>query len=118
MALPTRRQGTNSALHNQALKMQVRARQRNAALSAGQRCRLSGASPRVHAQANDGGGACFPLHFDSDPALDSRRVTALFYLNRDWCVGPPAAAPHRCSCAAGPAWAGGPLLGPAAQPAA
>jgi hypothetical protein len=38
----------------------------------------------LKAQVNDGGAACFPLHFDTDPSLDARKVTALFYLNPDW----------------------------------
>lgn len=28
-----------------------------------------------------GGGACFPMHFDSDEAVDGRRLSAIFYLN-------------------------------------
>ena len=35
----------------------------------------------VKAQLNEGHGGCFPLHFDSDPKLDGRRVTAILYLN-------------------------------------
>ena len=35
-------------------------------------------------QLNGGGGACFPLHFDSDPTVDGRLVTAILYLNPDW----------------------------------
>lgn len=38
----------------------------------------------IKVQVNGGGGACFPLHFDSDPALDGRVATALLYLNPDW----------------------------------
>jgi hypothetical protein len=38
----------------------------------------------LKAQFNDGGAACFPLHFDTDAALDARKVTALFYLNPQW----------------------------------
>jgi hypothetical protein len=34
-------------------------------------------------QLNEGGAACFPLHHDTDATLDTRRLTALFYLN-DW----------------------------------
>ena len=34
-------------------------------------------------QYNAGGGGCFPLHFDTDPALDTRRLTVIMYLNRD-----------------------------------
>jgi hypothetical protein len=30
---------------------------------------------------------CFPLHFDSDAAVDGRRVTALTYLNPEWKPG-------------------------------
>ena len=35
-------------------------------------------------QLNAGGGACFPYHFDSDRAVDSRVVTAILYLNPGW----------------------------------
>jgi hypothetical protein len=35
-------------------------------------------------QLNAGGGACFPYHYDSDRAVDSRVVTAILYLNPDW----------------------------------
>jgi len=35
-------------------------------------------------QLNAGDGACFPYHFDSDRAVDSRIVTAILYLNPDW----------------------------------
>ena len=38
----------------------------------------------VKAQANDGSGANFPLHFDTDTSLDDRKLTALFYLNEGW----------------------------------
>ena len=31
-----------------------------------------------------GDGSCFPLHYDSDESVDSRRVTAILYLNPDW----------------------------------
>lgn len=31
-----------------------------------------------------GNGGCFPIHLDSDETVDSRRVTAIVYLNRDW----------------------------------
>ena len=41
----------------------------------------------VKLQLNRGSGGCFPLHFDSDAALDGRRVTALTYLNPDWTPG-------------------------------
>ena len=32
-------------------------------------------------QVNGGDGGCFPIHFDSDPRLDGRLVTAILYLN-------------------------------------
>lgn len=36
-------------------------------------------------QVNEGDGACFPLHLDTDPVVDSRIVTAILYLNdEDW----------------------------------
>eukprot|EP00890_Picochlorum_soloecismus_P005196 jgi/Picsp_1/5678/NSC_03037-R1_protein len=35
-------------------------------------------------QWNRGNGGCFPIHFDSDPSIDSRRLTAILYLNPDW----------------------------------
>jgi hypothetical protein len=35
-------------------------------------------------QYNEGGAACFPLHYDTDLTLDTRRITALFYLNPSW----------------------------------
>lgn len=38
----------------------------------------------LKAQYNEGDNACFPLHFDSDEALDTRKLTALFYLNPGW----------------------------------
>lgn len=38
----------------------------------------------VKAQVNDGRGACFPLHTDSDAAVDTRVLTAILYLNDDW----------------------------------
>jgi hypothetical protein len=34
-------------------------------------------------QLNTGGG--FPMHVDSDPTIDRRKVTAILYLNKDWC---------------------------------
>jgi hypothetical protein len=33
----------------------------------------------LKAQLNTGAGACFPIHFDTDEAVDGRRVTAIFY---------------------------------------
>ena len=41
----------------------------------------------LKAQYNAGSGACFPMHTDTDEQLDSRRVTALFYLNQEWKPG-------------------------------
>ena len=38
-------------------------------------------SKAIKLQVNEGQGGCFPCHFDSDEALDGRRVTAIFYLN-------------------------------------
>lgn len=38
----------------------------------------------VKAQVNAGRGACFPLHTDSDAAVDKRILTAILYLNDDW----------------------------------
>ena len=35
-------------------------------------------------QFNEGGGGCFPMHFDSDRTLDTRQLTAIFYLNEHW----------------------------------
>eukprot|EP00879_Flechtneria_rotunda_P028831 GHRR01031061.1.p1 GENE.GHRR01031061.1~~GHRR01031061.1.p1 ORF type:complete len:400 (+),score=113.92 GHRR01031061.1:185-1384(+) len=41
-------------------------------------------SHAVKLQYNAGAGSCFPMHFDSDEQLDGRRVTVIFYLNKDW----------------------------------
>ncbi|KAG2445831.1 hypothetical protein HXX76_000435 [Chlamydomonas incerta] len=41
-------------------------------------------SQAIKLQYNEGGGGCFPIHYDSDEQLDGRRVTAIFYLNPDW----------------------------------
>jgi hypothetical protein len=39
-------------------------------------------------QANDGGGGCFPFHFDTAPGIgDGKRVTAIYYLNGGWAPG-------------------------------
>lgn len=50
---------------------------------------VMGGEGRLHrqtlkAQLNAGGGACFPLHFDSDRAVDGRAITAILYLNPGW----------------------------------
>eukprot|EP00501_MAST-03F_sp_TOSAG23-6_P002273 GSMAST32.ASY1.ANO1.2373.1 assembled CDS len=37
-------------------------------------------------QFNEGAGGCFPWHFDTDPLIDSRRITAILYLNHEWDV--------------------------------
>ena len=41
----------------------------------------------IKLQVNEGQGGCFPCHFDSDEALDGRKVTAIFYLNPSWKPG-------------------------------
>lgn len=41
-------------------------------------------SQSLKVQLNHGGGGCFPLHFDGDPALDDRVCTAVLYLNPEW----------------------------------
>jgi len=41
----------------------------------------------VKLQVNAGNGGCFPIHFDSDASLDSRRLTVLSYLNENWAPG-------------------------------
>ena len=38
----------------------------------------------IKLQVNSGNGGSFPLHFDSDEALDGRKVTCIFYLNPRW----------------------------------
>lgn len=38
----------------------------------------------IKLQWNSGGGGCFPMHFDTDAAVDSRLITAIWYLNPDW----------------------------------
>lgn len=35
----------------------------------------------VKLQYNQGDGGCFPIHFDSDPSVDSRFLTCILYLN-------------------------------------
>lgn len=42
------------------------------------------ASQSMKLQYNSGEGSCFPLHSDSDLSIDSRQLTCLVYLNRDW----------------------------------
>jgi hypothetical protein len=39
----------------------------------------------IKLQYNEGLGGCFPMHLDSDAALDGRTVTAIFYLNPRYC---------------------------------
>ena len=53
-----------------------------------------GAFQMLKAQLNAGDGACFPMHFDSDRAIDGRAITAILYLNEHWCACPlPCCAP-------------------------
>lgn len=43
------------------------------------------AGQRLKVQLNEGGGACFPVHCDTDArGVDARRVTAIVYLNEGW----------------------------------
>lgn len=35
----------------------------------------------IATQSPAGGGASFPMHFDSDETVDGRRLSAIFYLN-------------------------------------
>ncbi|PSC70828.1 coiled-coil domain-containing 94-like protein isoform A [Micractinium conductrix] len=35
----------------------------------------------------EGHGGCFPMHFDTDSSLDTRRVTTIWYLNPGWRPG-------------------------------
>eukprot|EP00941_MAST-03F_sp_MAST-3F-sp1_P005948 g5948.t1 len=35
-------------------------------------------------QLNEGLGGCFPWHYDTDPLIDARRITAILYLNDGW----------------------------------
>ncbi|KAI3428529.1 hypothetical protein D9Q98_007352 [Chlorella vulgaris] len=48
---------------------------------------LSLQSQAIKLQYNAGGGGCFPMHFDTDAAVDTRRVTAIWYLNPGWQPG-------------------------------
>jgi Rps23 Pro-64 3,4-dihydroxylase Tpa1-like proline 4-hydroxylase len=41
-------------------------------------------SMTVKAQLNEGNSGCFPLHFDTDARIDSRKLTAILYLNPSW----------------------------------
>jgi hypothetical protein len=40
--------------------------------------------PSIKIQVNQGEGACFPCHYDSDAKVDDRCVTMIFYLNPEW----------------------------------
>ena len=40
--------------------------------------------PSIKIQVNQGQGACFPCHYDSDSKVDDRCVTMIFYLNPEW----------------------------------
>lgn len=44
-------------------------------------------SQAIKVQYNAGHGGCFPMHFDTDAALDSRKVTTIWYLNSGWKPG-------------------------------
>lgn len=41
-------------------------------------------SHSVKLQYNAGKGGCFPMHFDSEPTVDARVLTAILYLNEEW----------------------------------
>mmetsp|Transcript_3890 Transcript_3890/g.24641 ORF Transcript_3890/g.24641 Transcript_3890/m.24641 type:complete len:321 (-) Transcript_3890:2648-3610(-) len=41
-------------------------------------------SHSVKLQYNAGKGGCFPMHFDSEPTVDARVMTAIIYLNEGW----------------------------------
>mmetsp|Transcript_13448 Transcript_13448/g.34460 ORF Transcript_13448/g.34460 Transcript_13448/m.34460 type:complete len:384 (+) Transcript_13448:67-1218(+) len=38
----------------------------------------------IKLQCNEGGGACFPLHYDNAGPPSKRRLTCLFYLSNEW----------------------------------
>jgi len=38
----------------------------------------------VKVQFNAGEGGCFPLHFDTAPGVDTRFLTAIYYINDSW----------------------------------
>ena len=38
----------------------------------------------IKLQWNAGDGGCFPMHFDTDAAIDTRLITAIWYQNPDW----------------------------------
>lgn len=38
----------------------------------------------IKLQCNEGGGACFPLHYDNAGPPSKRRLTCLFYLSDEW----------------------------------
>lgn len=40
--------------------------------------------PSIKIQVNQGQGACFPCHYDSDAKVDDRCLTMIFYLNPEW----------------------------------
>eukprot|EP00946_MAST-07B_sp_MAST-7B-sp1_P003297 g3297.t1 len=40
--------------------------------------------PSIKIQVNEGEGACFPCHYDSDAKVDDRSLTMIFYLNPEW----------------------------------
>ena len=41
----------------------------------------------VKAQLNEGGGGCFPAHYDTSSSFSNRSITCLLYLNPSWAPG-------------------------------
>lgn len=50
-------------------------------------CPAHGSAAPTAASRVAGHGGCFPMHFDTDAALDTRRVTTIWYLNPSWAPG-------------------------------
>ncbi|OUS45278.1 2OG-Fe(II) oxygenase superfamily-domain-containing protein [Ostreococcus tauri] len=48
------------------------------------RLRTGNLSRTVKLQVNEGGGACFPWHFDNPSAPSNRALTCILYLNPEW----------------------------------
>lgn len=44
-------------------------------------------SQAIKLQCNAGHGGCFPMHFDTDASVDTRKVTTIWYLNPGWRPG-------------------------------
>jgi hypothetical protein len=36
----------------------------------------------IKLQVNEGGGGCFPMHYDTNTARSTREITAILYLNK------------------------------------